>query len=133
MEIEKKPFFCHTVYRKKIKGDDVIMNARGDDNTRGGKRADKQFRAKYKMKVVGRSALLWERIKQERVVEAKKKLEERKKKNEEKSKKNKINRHRRSDSFRQNGSFFNLGKEILRSDYFLRLSADLQGNGCGHG
>ncbi|HPH78554.1 MAG TPA: hypothetical protein PLH65_00530 [bacterium] len=111
----------------------VIMNANGDNNTKGQKRADKQFRAKHKMKVVGRSALLWERIKQERVVEVKKQLEERKKKNEERSKKNKINRHRRSDSFRQNGSFFNLGEEILRGDYFLRLAADLQGNGCCHG
>jgi len=88
------------------------MRTHGDDNTKGGKRADKQFRDKHKMKVVGRSALLWERIKQEKAQKAKQENERKEKENDREDKKNKSDRHRRSDSFWKNRSFFNFGQEV---------------------
>jgi len=51
------------------------------DKTKGEKRSKKRFKDKHGMKVVGRSALLWERIKKDKAEKAKKKQEERKNEN----------------------------------------------------
>ncbi len=56
------------------------MNNENGDNTKGKKRAEKSFREKHRMKVTGKSALLWEKLKNERAEKLKKIQKERKRK-----------------------------------------------------
>lgn len=62
------------------------MNRNDESKSKGQKRAEQNFREKHRMKVVGKSALLWERLKQKRAERLKKIIAERKKNHDQKNK-----------------------------------------------